>query len=67
MWKAFKKALMYFWYEIIVMGVIYEALIVFRVMTKNINGLLVSLVLLVIFIVQWGYFYQKNRREDEVK
>jgi len=61
MWKAFKKTLMYFWYEIIVLGVIYEALIVFRLMTKNINGLLVLLVLLVIFGVQWGYFYQKNR------
>jgi len=61
MWKAFKKTLMYFWYEIIVLGVIYEALIVFRLMTKNINGLLVLLGLLVIFGVQWGYFYQKNR------
>jgi len=61
MWKAFKKTLMYFWYEIIVLGVIYEALIVFRIMTKNINGLLVLLGLLVIFGVQWGYFYQKNR------
>ena len=61
MWKAFKKTLMYFWYEIIILGVIYEALIVFRLMTKNINGLLVLLVLLVIFGVQWGYFYRKNR------
>lgn len=61
MWKAFKKTLMYFWYEIIILGVIYEALIVFRLMTKNINGLLVLLILLVIFGVQWGYFYQKNR------
>lgn len=61
MWKAFKKTLMYFWYEIIVLGVVYEALIVFRLMTKNINGLLVLLGLLVIFGVQWGYFYQKNR------
>jgi len=61
MWKAFKKPLMYFWCDIIVLGVIYEALIVFRLMTKNINGLLVLLVLLVIFGVQWGYFYQKNR------
>lgn len=61
MWKAFKKTLMYFWYEIIVLGVIYEALIVFQLMTKNINGLLVLLVLLVIFGVQWGYFYRKNR------
>ena len=61
MWKAFKKTLMYFWYEIIVLGVIYEALIVFRLMTKNINGLLVLLGLLVIFGVQWGYFYRKNR------
>ena len=61
MWKAFKKSLMYFWYEIIILGVIYEALIVFRMMTKNINGLLVLLILLVIFGVQWGYFYRKNR------
>ncbi len=61
MWKAFKKTLMYFWYEIIVLGVIYEALIVFRLMTKNINGMLVLLGLLVIFGIQWGYFYQKNR------
>lgn len=59
MWKAFKKTLMYFWYEIIVLGVIYEALIVFRVMTKNVNGLLVLLSLIVIFIGQWIYFYRK--------
>lgn len=59
MWKAFKKTLMCFWYEIIVLGVIYEALIVFRVMTKNVNGSLVLLLLIVIFIGQWIYFYRK--------
>jgi len=61
MWKAFKKTLMYFWYEIIVLGVIYEALIVFRLMTKNVNELVVLLFLLVIFISQWSYFYYKLR------
>ncbi|GEO64407.1 hypothetical protein [Companilactobacillus nantensis] len=60
MWKAFKKSLMYFWYEIIVLGVIYEALIVFRVMTKNINGMLVLVLLLAVFVGQWWYFYHKN-------
>lgn len=60
MWKAFKKSLMYFWYEIIVLGVIYEALIVFRVMTKNINGMLVLVLLLAVFGGQWWYFYHKN-------
>ncbi|KRM14082.1 hypothetical protein FD31_GL002239 [Companilactobacillus nantensis DSM 16982] len=51
---------MYFWYEIIVLGVIYEALIVFRVMTKNINGMLVLVLLLAVFVGQWWYFYHKN-------
>lgn len=60
MWKAFKKSLMYFWYEIIVLGVIYEALIVFRLMTKNINGMLVLVLLLAVFVGQWWYFYHKN-------
>lgn len=60
MWKAFKKSLMYFWYEIIVLGVIYEALIVFKMMTKNINGTWVLILLLMIFLVQWWYFYRKS-------
>lgn len=60
MWKAFKKSLMCFWYEVIVLGVIYEALIIFRLMTKNVNGMWVLILLLAIFLVQWWYFYQKN-------
>lgn len=59
MLKAFKKSLLYFWYEIIVLGVIYDALIVFGVMSKSISGLTVLIVLLVIFVGQWGYLYKK--------
>jgi len=60
MLKAFKRTTLYFVYEIIVLGVIYDALIVFHLMTKNISGSMVVLFLAIIYIVQLGYFYHKQ-------
>jgi len=60
MLKAFKRTTLYFVYEIIVLGVIYDALIVFHLMTKNISGSMVVLFLAIIYIAQWGYFYHKQ-------
>lgn len=58
--KALKKTIMYFWYEIIILGVIYDGLIVFRVMSKNINGMMILVFLLVLFFGQLAYFYYKR-------
>jgi len=60
MLKAFKRTTLYFVYEIIVLGVIYDALIVFHLMTKNISGSMVVLFLAIIYIAQLGYFYHKQ-------
>lgn len=61
MWKAFKRTMLYFWYEIIVLGVIYEFLVVLRVLNKNLNGPMVIFGLAIIFLCQWGYFLRKLR------
>jgi len=60
MLKALKKTTLYFVYEIIVLGVIYDALIVFRVTTKDISGVMIALVLAIIYLAQLGYFYHKQ-------
>jgi len=60
MLKALKKTTLYFVYEIIVLGVIYDALIVFRLMTKNISGGMIVVVLAIIYFGQLGYFYHKQ-------
>ncbi|WDT65819.1 hypothetical protein NV391_00845 [Companilactobacillus crustorum] len=57
MLKALKKATLVFVYEIIVLGVIYDALIVFQILTKNINGLGVLIGLMVLYLGQWAFFY----------
>lgn len=62
MLKALKKTTLYFVYEIIVLGVIYDALIVFRVMTKNINGLAILLGLAIIYFGQLWYFYRRQQK-----
>lgn len=59
MLKAFRKTCLYFIYEIIVLGVLYDALIVFHLMTKNINGLGILIFLAVLFGGQWWYFSSK--------
>jgi len=60
MLKAFKRTNLYFIYEIIVLGVIYDALIVFRLLTKDVNLALVLIFLAVIYFGQLWYFYRKN-------
>lgn len=60
MLKALKKATLVFVYEIIVLGVIYDALIVFQILTKNINGLGVLIGLMVLYLGQWAFFYYKR-------
>jgi len=60
MLKALKKTTLYFVYEIIVLGVIYDAMIVFRVMTKDISGVMIVIALAIIYFGQLGYFYHKQ-------
>lgn len=60
MLKALKKTTLYFVYEIIVLGVIYDALIVFRLMSKNINGMALIFVLAVIYLCQLVFFYRRQ-------
>ncbi|KRO00342.1 hypothetical protein [Companilactobacillus kimchiensis] len=60
MLKAFKRTTLYFVYEVIVLGVIYDALIVFKMMTKNVSGIGILIGLSIIYLVQLGYFYYKR-------
>jgi len=60
MLKALKRTTLYFVYEVIVLGVIYDALIVFKMMTKNVSGIGILIGLSIIYLVQLGYFYYKR-------
>lgn len=60
MLKAIKKTTLYFVYEIIVLGIVYDALIVFKMMTKNINGMAILIGLVVLYLGQLWYFYRRQ-------
>lgn len=60
MLKAFKRTTLYFVYELVVLGVLYDAMIVFHLLTKNINGTMVILFLAILYLVQLGYFYYRK-------
>ncbi|MQS76264.1 hypothetical protein [Companilactobacillus halodurans] len=60
MLRALKKTTRFFVYEVIVLGVIYDAMIVFQVMTKNISGMAVLIGLLALYLIQFFYFYHQK-------
>lgn len=60
MLRAFKRTFRYFIYEIIVLGVLYDAMIAFHLLTRNVSGMLFLGLILVLFFGQWGYFYLRR-------
>jgi hypothetical protein len=60
MLTALKRTTLFFVYEIIVLGVIYDALIAFKMMSKNVNGLGILIGLAVLYLGQLWYFYRQQ-------
>lgn len=60
MLKALKKTTLFFVYEIIVLGVIYDGLIVFHLLNKNISGIMILIGLAIIYFGQLWYFYRRQ-------
>ncbi len=57
-----KKLNMLYLYELAVLGVLYFILVGFQVMSKNINGWLILIGLIVLYIIDWAYFrFVKSR------
>ncbi|AUI70864.1 hypothetical protein COSHB9_05520 [Companilactobacillus alimentarius] len=61
MYEIFKKVNLLFVYELVILGVIYFALITFQVMTKNFNGKLILLGLIILYLGQLVYFGRKRK------
>lgn len=60
MLTALKRTTLFFVYEIIVLGVIYDALIAFKMMNKNVNGLGILIGLAILYLGQLWYFYHRQ-------
>ncbi len=57
-----KKLNTLFLYELAVLGVLYFILVGFQIMPKNINGWLILIGLILLYIADWAYFrFVKSR------
>ena len=57
-----KKLNLLFLYELAILGVLYFVLVAFQIMTKNINGWLLLIGLICLYIVDWIYLrFVKSR------
>ena len=50
-----KKLNLLFAYELAILGVLYFALVTFQIMPKDINGWLVLIGLIILYVIDWAY------------
>lgn len=58
--KAFKRTFRYLIYEIIILGVLYDAILAFHLIGRNTSGVLFLSLIVALFVGQWGYFYWRQ-------
>ncbi|WP_368791269.1 hypothetical protein AB3Z09_03965 [Companilactobacillus farciminis] len=50
-----KKLNLLFVYELAIFGVLYFALVTFQIMPKDVNGWLILIGLIILYVVDWAY------------
>jgi len=50
-----KKLNLLFVYELAILGVLYFALVTFQIMPKDVNGWLILIGLIILYVVDWAY------------
>jgi hypothetical protein len=50
-----KKLNLLFVYELAILGVLYFALVTFQIMPKDVNGWLLFVGLIILYVIDWAY------------